>query len=170
MNTSQLLCVVHSDPVLSKHVQGVYAADKIPKYIRRGGFIANTDKSSKPGKHWCAFFFDGNGQSEFFDSYGKPPAYYNNAFATCLSNNSIVQLYNSKTLQNNFSNVCGQYCLYFLIHRARGQNIKDIVETLYSRKHSDQYVYDYVLKSFPYCIPKLNERYNQSCLCLNKIL
>lgn len=114
MNTSQLLCVLHSDPVMTLSVKGVYPADQLPKYIRRGGFIANTDISSKPGRHWCAFYFDEAGQSEFFDSYGKPPQYYNSKFLSCLLDNSVVQLYNSQTLQSNFSNICGQYSLYFL--------------------------------------------------------
>lgn len=130
MNTSQLLCVVHADPHLCTSVLGVYPADKVPKYIRRGGFIANTDVSSKPGRHWCAFYFDGSGQSEFFDSYGKAPDYYNNMFASCLRNNSVVQVYNGKQLQSNFSNVCGQYCVYFLSQRVRGHNFKDIVKQL----------------------------------------
>ena len=136
---------------------------------RRGRFISYTDVSSKPGRHWCAFYFDGSGQSaEFFDTYGKPPNYYDNAFAYCLQSNSVVQLYNSKKLQSNHSNVCGQYCLYYLIHRA--QNFKDIVETLQTIEHRDQYVYDYISRSFPYYTGNSNSNYNQSCICLNKIL
>ena len=170
MNTSQLLCIMSADPVLRASMLGVYAADEIPKYVRYGRFIANTDASSKPGKHWCAFYFDGTGQSEFFDSYGKPPDYYNNTFSSCLHNNSTVHLYNSKRLQSSSSNVCAQYCAYFLIHRARGQNIKDIVETLQTIQHRDQYVYDYVSRNFPYCIAKANAGFNQTSFCLNKIL
>ena len=68
MDTSQLKCVVKSDPIVRISTLGVYAADQIPRQIQYGGFITNTDASSKPGKHWCAFFFDGAGQSEFFDS------------------------------------------------------------------------------------------------------
>ncbi|MEW8543556.1 MAG: hypothetical protein AB2693_08460, partial [Candidatus Thiodiazotropha sp.] len=72
---------MRADPILCASTLGVYAADEIPKYVRHRGFIANTDASSKPGKLWCAFYFDDRGQSEFFDSYGKPPDYYNNTFA-----------------------------------------------------------------------------------------
>lgn len=170
MNTSQLLCVIGADPILCATTLGVYAADQAPEYIRHGGFIINTDASSKPGKHWCACYFNGSGQAEFFDSYGKPPSYYNNAFASCLQNNSVVQLYNTKKLQSNYSNVCGQFCLYYLIHRTRGQKFKDIVDTLQVTEHRDQYVYDYISRTFPYCIGNINSNYNQSCVCLNKIL
>lgn len=170
MNTSQLLCALHCDPLLSTTIQGVYATDQLPEYVHRGGFIANTDISSKSGRHWCAFYFDGTGQSEFFDSYGKPAHYYNNTFVRCLHNNSIVQLYNSKKLQSNYSNVCGQYCLYFLIHRVRGQRLRDIVETLQNTEHRDQYVYEYISRTFPYCITSNNTQYNQICFSLNKTL
>ena len=170
MDTLQLKCVVQSDPVVRTSTLGVYAADQIPRQIQYGGFITNTDASSKPGKHWCAFFFDGAGQSEFFDSYGQPPEYYHNTFASCLRNNSRVQLHNSIKLQSDYSNVCGQYCLYFLINRARGRKLKDIVETLRSIDKRDQYLYDYISKRFPYCQPKSKVQYNQSCLCQNKSL
>ncbi|MEW8548441.1 MAG: hypothetical protein AB2693_33480, partial [Candidatus Thiodiazotropha sp.] len=156
MNTSQLMCVIHSDPRLFASVRGVYSADQVPKYIRRGGFIANTDVGNKPGKHWCAFYFDGFGRSEFFDSYGKPPQYYNNDFLSCLRRNSGVWIYNTKKLQSHYSNVCGQYCLYFLIHRVRGQSFGEIVKTLEESKCTDQYVYDYVTRIFPYCFTDLN--------------
>lgn len=154
MDTSQLMCALHCDPVLRISTKGVFAADQLPKRIKHGGFIANTDASSKPGRHWCAFYFDGSGQSEFFDSFGMPPDYYNDTFLTCLRNNSIVQEYNSKTPQGIHSNLCGQFCLYVLIHRVRGQQFREIIDTLLSLKQRDQYVYDYILRVFPYCTKK----------------
>ena len=122
MNTSQLLCVVSCDPILSKNIIGVFAADTLPRRIESGGFIANTDESQNPGKHWCAFYFDGNGRAEFFDSYGRPPLYYNKYFSTCL------QIYNKDKLQNDFSRVCAQFSLYFLIHRLRGLSMLRVSE------------------------------------------
>ena len=169
MNTSQLLCMLHDDSVLNASVLGVYAADQVPQYIHRGGFIANTDVSSKPEKHWCAFYFNGSGQSEFFDSYARPPNYYSDSFASCLRNNSVVQLYNGKQLQSNSSNVCGQFCVYFLTQRVRGQIFRDILERLQSIEQRDQYVYDFIASSFPYCVTNVNSRHNQSCVCLNKV-
>ena len=65
MNTSQLSCCVHCDPVLAKFVMGIFPADRLPKNIIPGGFIANTDNSNKPGRHWCAFYFDSSGRAEF---------------------------------------------------------------------------------------------------------
>ena len=33
-------------------------------------YLANTDPSSLPGKHWVAFYYLSPTQLEFFDSYG----------------------------------------------------------------------------------------------------
>ena len=169
MNTAQLSCALYSDRLLIVSTKGVFAADQLPKRIKQGGFIANTDVSYKPGKHWCAFYFDGSRKSEFFDSFGQPPDYYNQAFLSCLYDNSVVQMYNSEKLQGPHSNVCRQYCLYVLIHRIRGQTLRDIIEKLLSIQHRYQYVYGYVLRVFPYCFEG-NENYalcNQTCTCLN---
>ena len=170
MNTSQLLCIIQSDPILSTSIKGVFAADQVPKYIRKGGFIANTDDSNHTGKHWCAFFFDGLGRSEFYDSYGNGPEYYSKHFSLCLRTNSSAQRHNTIKLQNNYSNVCGQYSLFYLIHRIRGQSMKDITETLINTRHADQFVYDYIATTFPYCICNdgLSYHYNQYCSSINK--
>ena len=171
MDTSQLMCAIKSDPSLSVAVWGVYSADQIPKHIRQGGFIVNTDVSSKPGKHWCAFYFDGFGRSEFFDSYGNPPQYYSYGFLTCLRRNSSVWTHNKTKLQGHYSNVCGQYCLYYLIHRVRGQSLCDIVTTLEKTNYVDQYVFDYILKTFPYCFAEYNcYSNNQTCVSANKMI
>ena len=168
MNTSQLLCVVSCDPILSKNIIGVFAADTLPRRIESGGFIANTDESQNPGKHWCAFYFDGNGRAEFFDSYGRPPLYYNKHFSTCLHNSSVVQIYNKDKLQNDFSRVCAQFSLYFFIHRLRGLSMLIIVQQLRKIDFKDQYVYDYISTVFPYCV-SANILYNQTCLSLKKV-
>jgi len=53
MRTSQLLCVINCEPVVTNSVLGVYARDQIPETIsqRLVGFIFNTDKSDGSGKH-----------------------------------------------------------------------------------------------------------------------
>ena len=58
MDTSQLKCVVQSDPVVRTSTLGVYAADQIPRQIQYGGFITNTDASSKPGALFSSMALD----------------------------------------------------------------------------------------------------------------
>ncbi len=148
MNASQLLCCINCDPVLYERVNGVYPADHLPRSVKSGGLIANTDSSDKPGEHWCAFYFVGDGRAEFFDSYGRSPSFYDSRFTECLRDNSRTWSYNTELLQNEISDVCGQFCLYFLIHRLRGRSMVDIVRQFDKLDFNDQYVYDTFSKYF----------------------
>ena len=67
--------------------RGVLAADQLPKASLQqfpSAFIVNTDISSMEGKHWMAFYFDEYKHGELFDSYGKSPQSYNQAFLNFL--------------------------------------------------------------------------------------
>ena len=91
--------------------------------------MANTDPSSKPGTHWVvAFYFPSKERGEFFDSYGHPPNYYNDSFKNFLDTHSHEWSFNNRKLQSGWSDVCGQYCIFYLSHRARGQSMKKIVQ------------------------------------------
>lgn len=158
MNTSQLLCTLKCDDTLRKDVQGVYAVDALPigqleKYPC--GFIVNTDPSGMPGKHWVAIYFDAYKTGEFFDSYGKRPEYYNTMFLTFLRRNALFYRYNNKKLQNDYSNVCGHYCVYFLMLRARQNSMQLIIDSL-SFINSDQYVFDEISQMYAICFESSN--------------
>ncbi len=90
----------------------------LPKTITKPAcIIMNIDNASKPGKHWLAYWFDSKGCGEFFDSFGWPPGKF---FRKYLESHSDRNFYNPILIQNPLSTVCGQYCLYYLIKRARG--------------------------------------------------
>lgn len=78
--------------------------------------IVNTDPSTKPGKHWVAFYLGPHGKLEFFDSYGRPPTHFNFPLASNLLDSSRFE-YNTLALQADTTSVCGQYCLVFLFLR-----------------------------------------------------
>ena len=90
--------------------------------------VANTDPSNKPGTHWAAFYFPSAEKGEFFDSYGQSPDYYNNLLKRFLDTHSSEWSFNNRKLQSAWSDVCGQYCIFYLSHRARGDNIKRIIQ------------------------------------------
>ena len=144
MNTSQLRCATDCDPVMRKKVLGVYARDEVPKEIRTfpTGYIVNTDKSDGLGKHWVAFYGESKEEKEFFDSYGHSPSHFSFEANT----------YNDKRLQSNTSRVCGQYCLYYLLNRCRGVTMESLLRPFGNDlKANDNYVYEYIQTSFPYC-------------------
>jgi len=153
MNTRQLECVINCDSVMKDKVIGVYARDQIPTRIESFpcGLIVNTDKSYLPGRHWLAFYFESKDKVEFFDSYGHSPEYFN----------FTADVYNNKRLQSSTSDVCGQYCLYFLLNRCRGLPMKAFVNQFGNNyQENDAFVNNFILQSFPYCFNSKCQRQN----------
>ena len=92
------------------------------------GFVTNTDPSHQPGTHWVAFYFVSKEEGEFFDSYGYPPNHYKGSFKDFLDKHSYDWNFNDRKLQSNWSDVCGQYCIFYPGHRARGFSMNKIVQ------------------------------------------
>lgn len=162
MNTRELLGVVQKEPKLNGTFVGVFPADKLPVLAtrrRRNGrkrrreaekktvsLIANVDGHREIGSHWIAIYIDSRGRGEFFDSYGRHPTLCSPYFTKFLNANADVWTYNRKSLQSSWSTVCGQYCLYYLIRRARGDSMSSILSEFNSRTRgqNDQRVYHYI--------------------------
>ena len=120
MDTSQLECCIKCDLLLRQHVLGVFAADQLSQVVVSTypcGFIVNTNVQSQRGKHWCAFYVNESGETEFFDSYGYPPKEYSHFFTLWMEENSKHQTFNTVQIQSEYSSVCGLYCLFFLRQR-----------------------------------------------------
>ena len=130
MNTSQIKTALESDSTLCEKFCGVFPADHLPQKLNAYpcGFVANTDPSSQPGTHWVAFYFPSKEKGEFFDSYGQSPRRYRKSFEDFLQEHSHEWEFNTQKLQSSWSNVCGQYCIFYLSHRARGHGMKKIVQ------------------------------------------
>ena len=132
MDTSELLSCAESDPIVKELFGGVFPRDKLPSKVKTfpRAYIANTDNSREPGKHWVVFFFENEHYAEFFDSYGNAPEYLAPEFERFLKKNVANYVHNTERLQGDYSTVCGQFCLFFLYQRCRGRDIFDIVRLL----------------------------------------
>lgn len=111
---------------------GILPRDKLPKKKIRTfpiSFIVNTDTSREPGKHWVAFYLENPHYGDFFDSYGYRPEHLAPEFETFLSRNVEHWNHNERKVQGDFSTTCGQFCLYFLHHRCRGYDARQIIDT-----------------------------------------
>ena len=75
-----------------------------------------------------AFYFPSEEKGEFFDSYGHPPDFYNKLFKNFLETHSYEWSFNNRKLQSAWSDVCGQYCIFYLSHRVRGESMRKIVQ------------------------------------------
>lgn len=108
-----------------KYFAGTYASDHLPTIQNEGKnhYIVNFDPSNEPGSHWIAIILNKNRPSEYFDSYGFPPPKHL-PFEEFMQGNFI---FNTVELQSPLTTVCGQYCMHFLMQRARGYNMRDIV-------------------------------------------
>jgi hypothetical protein len=171
MNTSQLQCCIDCDPLLSKHVLGVFAADRLPRmsvqYPR--GFIANTDDHVKSGTHWCAFYIPAaSSVVEFFDTYGQRPNQYNKHFIEYLSRFSKV-VFKDRQLQSDTSNVCGLYCLFYLSQRLQGISFNAFINIFSDYTHeNDAFVHRNMTNLYSQCVEN-SCIYNQTCKPFRKI-
>ena len=137
MNSRQIRRILQSDAMASDLYRGIYPMDRLPR-MEPGYYIINTDNHDEPGKHWLVVYND-HGQIEYFDSFGRPPL--DKRLKSFLGNN---YKYNATELQQLFSNACGFYCVYYIIHRVRGFTMEEIITVL---KRSDG---DYIAKEFLY--------------------
>ena len=56
-------------------------------------------------------------------------------------------MYNAAPMQQIFSKACGFYCVYDILHRARGHSMVDIIDTL-KRSDGDFVVKDYLYRHY----------------------
>ena len=129
MNTTQITFVVKKDKFAKQIYLGTFSADQIPQTVKSFPicFIANSKPKQEAGEHWIAFFIDGTRRGFFFDSFGKPPQYYNENFKTFFVNNCTTYMCNTVQIQNHFSTVCGHYAIYFILMKCRNASFSEAI-------------------------------------------
>lgn len=135
LNSIQLSKILERDNVTSGIFKGVFARDKLPfKIAYPTCLIFNTDKSDGPGEHWLALYYNKSGNCYFYDPYGLPPDVYN--MKRYLHKTSKRWTWNSKQQQSLDSNLCGYFCVLFLLFKARGFdcNLNDNLIRFYFNK------------------------------------
>ena len=121
--------------ILSKHCPvhfaGVFPADvleitKLPSFM-----VLNTDESGETGKHWVCMYVNEQ-RCEFFDSQGQGPLAYHRYWHDALLQISPSYCYNTDVLQEPGSNVCGEYCIAYVLLRCHGFSFESILHMLKS--------------------------------------
>lgn len=147
MNTLDIQRILRRDPYTTRYFVGVFPSDKIPPIQTFPAvLVINTDKHTDVGSHWLALFIEENRTLEFFDSYGLHPETYGEDIARFVMNYPKLK-YNTVSLQSPTSNVCGQYCIYFLVKRCQGFCMNFIVCNLTGKKN-DFRMYQFVKKRY----------------------
>jgi hypothetical protein len=127
MNTLEILKLLKNDQAVGQIFLGVYPADMLPKITQfPAALIANLDPSTEPGTHWVSLYFNKTGICEYFDSFGRKPGF----LERYILKNCKKYVYNNKQVQEIFTTVCGQLCIYVLLWRVRGVSFKEIVNSL----------------------------------------
>ena len=128
MNSQQLRKVLMTDEFTSVMNPSVQSLDEFltTDLLFPSMRIINYDYSYQRGSHWVALNMSSTATAEYFDSYGgviKHPQ-----IERKLKDMQITRR-NAEVLQG-FSTVCGQYCLVFLLLRARDYSFQDIISKL----------------------------------------
>jgi len=137
---------------------GVFAADEIPHVTTFPSCcVLNTDPSRLPGTHWVAVYYCSRRSVEFFDSYGMHPTAYKLPIHPTI--------WNKLPLQSIRSSLCGQYCSYYLYHRARGYSLHRIVRRFSPSQPlaNDCKVYRWFTSHAPLSLPHRRRTKSQKC-------
>lgn len=163
MNSTQLLKILSSDKFASLLNPSVKAINHFleQRTMRPSMTIVNYDPSDQPGSHWVAVYVPKHGQVEFFDSYGVAP----------LTDDLLQKLMYSKEMMyssvplQGVSAVCGQYCLIYLLMRAREYSLNDILQLFMmaeSKEERDCIVNTFVNNTYDHFLSAPLELYDSS--------
>ena len=105
--------------------RGVNLRDTLPKRPKRKECdILNLDDTTGSGTHRVAWYKNGD-EKKYFDSYGLQPP---NELVAYLRS---PILYNTEQILPYDQVFCGRLCLYVLKQLGGGQNLQDVINSLY---------------------------------------
>ena len=115
------------------------ARGKIKLNIKPMFLIVNTEPSWLPGEHWLVFYFPKGDIPEFFYSFGHDPSYYSSHFTDFLCENSEQKNFwiNSEQLQSFGSNICGLYCILFVLSKMWNISFENFIENFTKNKQQN---------------------------------
>lgn len=150
MNSNQIRHVLHHGKIGQFHT-GVYACDQL-HHVNSDQFaiVVNTDDSNHKGMHWLAIFKKRFCEVEFFDSFAMPISFYSPFIKSFVKRFSKRFLHNNIQLQSNYSNMCGQFCCFYILHRMRGWSLDSIINdfSFTNLARNDEKVYQFVQSNF----------------------
>ena len=124
-------------PFLKKHFKGTFSIDTLPKSLKNLDFcICNTDLSSGAGIHWFFIFKSSKSTIEVFDSLGVDSE-KEKVIKTYFKFQGIKSIqFNESVFQNQQSNTCGLYVIYFIWQRMFNLDLSfdDILEEIFNHE------------------------------------
>ena len=111
MNDIRLNSILKRFKPLTNIFIGVFGKNELKATSYPFCLISNESNYGTKGTHWVALYFDVAGNCDYFDSYGQLPKKEIQDFMN--KHAKSIQV-NTKQFQSIDSDVCGQYCIYFL--------------------------------------------------------
>jgi hypothetical protein len=144
----QIITLLKRIPSTKKVFKGICARNvttRPPQKIKTlpSAYIHNTGYLLE-GIHWVLIIYAEN-CTFFIDTFGRPPK---SVFLEASVKRSFTPvLYNTKPLQSRRSQVCGHYCIYFLVHLLQNRSITEINKK-FTKNHrkNDSLVFNFVKK------------------------
>ena len=147
MNTREIDAVLKNCKTTQRFFRGTHPADFVPDLAddeRPQAWILNSEPSSSPGQHWTAAFLNTKNQLIYFDSCADEPSDDLQKFLSRFASASKMQF----RVQDYFSEVCGQYCIYFIYSLCKGKSFSKFCSK-FSRSNlakNDRFIRAWIMK------------------------
>ena len=142
---------------------GAFPYDELPQKSKSDTFslVINTESSKEQGDHWLVLLYK-KPYFYFLDSYGRSmhDGTFSSQFTRTIKSyvGNARYKFNRKMLQQLTSNVCGDYCVYFIMEMSKKslENVLSIFGDDLAK--NDNYVKNYV-NSLPIYISRCLKRF-----------
>ena len=139
MKSSKIDKILSENKLTNQVFRGVFPCDKIP-VIEESTYavVVNTDNSGKPGTHWVLLYVSDQ-TCIFVDSFGRGvksnlfPADFVGYVTKFIGSKNYR--FNPKIVQGLLSDVCAEYCIYWLFKKCL--NVKDIFKNFGGNLHQN---------------------------------
>ena len=144
MNSRQISTSLNNSSIF----RGVFPRDYfLMEQLTDGIYIVNTHPSDYPGEHWFAVECDDR-NAFIFDSYGEisPVGTQSEDIMSHIARFCSNIRMNTSTYQSLNTNVCGDYCLFYVFARANGFRLSEIDFAL--QYFPSSHIRDHVIRHF----------------------
>ena len=128
-------------PYLKPRFKGIFAINTLPKFLKFRHFcICNTDISSGSGQHWFCLLRNDYSVLECFDSLGISNEKKDILESRCKFRGIKEIHFNESQFQDNLSNSCGKFTVYYIIERMHNLDItfEEVLEHLFDPEDTKQ--------------------------------
>ena len=130
MNNREIDAVLSTCALTKPYYRGSYSSNELAhNHLLSNSwniFIINTTKDSSKVGHWLLAFFKHH-ICTFVDSFGFPVSHYSADIIEFVCKNSTIVHCSNKQLQQNSSQVCGIYVIFFSIYLSTNVPLPAIV-------------------------------------------